>query len=151
MGSVTHDCVCDVVRAIAEAQEDVADQHCDVSCHRSIRNLVSPDTGNGYDTVPFILYNKKGEPFRGVGAGIESNGAATFSCVESFVFRVSEVHDCCAMLELLVFDGDSATGDMPCSQIDGETVGSLERTGICITVDLNCFCAISCLPAVSLL
>ena len=151
MGVVNHDdCVCDVVRAIAEAQDDVADQHCDVSCHRSIRNLVCPDTGGNFDTVPFILFNKTGEAFRGTGASIVTNGTASFSCVESFIFRVSEVKGCCAMLELLVVaDGD--TGDVPCEQIGDAAVADLERTGICITVDLNCFCGISCLPAVSVL
>lgn len=151
MGVVTHnDCVCDVVRAIAEAQEDVDNQNCAVSCHRSIKNLISGEQSTNFDTVPFILFTKKGEPFKGVGAEIVTNGGASFSCVESFIFRVNKVKDCCATLELLVFDG-CTTGDKPCKQIDGESPEDLERTGICITVDLNCFCAISCLPAVSVM
>ncbi|SHN17275.1 CotY/CotZ family spore coat protein [Gracilibacillus kekensis] len=156
VGSVINnekDCVCDVVRAIADAQDNVVDQHCDVSCAQSIRDLVSPVSGNGLDTVPFILYDKKGKPFKGYGAEVRTQGGgpARFDCFDSFIFRVNEVdaEDCCAVLELLVFDNDESAGHDPCDQIDNEQVSDLERTGICITVDLNCFCAITCLPAVS--
>ncbi len=142
------DCVCDVVRAIADAQDNVVEMECDVSCARSIQDLVAPVSGNGLDTVPFILYDKKGKPFKGFGAEI-SDGQ--FECFSSFIFRVNEVddEDCCAVLELLVFDNDDEACGDPCEQLDNEQVEDLERTGICITVDLNCFCAITCLPAVS--
>ncbi|MGN8644573.1 CotY/CotZ family spore coat protein [Gracilibacillus sp. HCP3S3_G5_1] len=149
--STTHDCVCEVVEAIAEAQDDVQDKACDISCHRSIKSLVSPTAGNGLDTIPFILFDKKGNPFQGVGVRVENNGTAQFECVESFIFRVKKVEDCCAVVELLVFNDDTDAGDDPCDQLDGEDVADLERTGICITVDLTCFCAITCLPAVSVL
>ncbi|MFC4386877.1 CotY/CotZ family spore coat protein [Gracilibacillus marinus] len=151
----SNDCVCDVVRAIADAQDAVVDQHCDVSCSQSIRNLVSPTTTNGYDTVPFILYGKTLKPFKASGVVVSNQGGSNntkFECVESFIFRVNEVSDdCCAVLELLAFDGDSNACDEPCDQLDNEKVEDLERTGICITVDLSCFCAITCLPAVSVL
>ncbi|QGH35603.1 spore coat protein [Gracilibacillus salitolerans] len=142
------DCVCEVVRAINDAQDNVVEMECDVSCARSIQDLVSPVRGNGLDTVPFILYDKKGKPFKGFGAEV-SDGR--FECFSSFIFRVTEVddEDCCAVLELLVFDNDDTTCGDPCEQLDNEKVSDLERTGICITVDLNCFCAITCLPAVS--
>jgi hypothetical protein len=156
-------CVCDVVRAIADAQNDVVDDLCDVSCAKSINSLVSPVSRNNLDTVPFILYTKDLKPFKAFGADIEiSGGRPRFDCVESFIFRVNEVSDdCCAVLELLTFDDDQpdAPGNQhgaaydkdPCDQLDGEKVEDLNRTGICITVDLKCFCAITCLPAVSLL
>ncbi|WP_163538413.1 CotY/CotZ family spore coat protein [Gracilibacillus sp. YIM 98692] len=144
-----NNCVCDVVEAIADAQDDVLDQHCDISCARSIQNLVSPVAGNGLDTVPFILFDKKGKPFKGVGVEVQQNGSPTFECVESFIFRVNKVDDCCAVLELLIFDDETDPCHDPCQQLG--KVEDLERTGICITVDLNCFCAITCLPAVSVL
>lgn len=161
------DCVCDVVRAIADAQDEVAaaqDTGCDVSCTRSINNLLSPVSGNSnnLNTVPIILYNKKLKPFKGFGADIERNGGpARFDCTESFIFRVIRVSDdCCAILELLTFDDDEPSqpgnqqgargDDDPCEQLDNERVDDLNRTGICITVDLKCFCAVTCLPAVSL-
>lgn len=142
-------CVCDVVRAIADAQENVVEMECDVSCARSIQDLVSPVRGKGLDTVPFILYDKKGKPFKGFGTEIRDG---RFECFSSFIFRVNEVDDddCCAILELLVFDNDDKACGDPCEQLDNEKVDDLVRTGICITVDLNCFCAITCLPAVSL-
>ncbi|QGH34603.1 spore coat protein [Gracilibacillus salitolerans] len=143
-------CVCDVVRAIADAQDNVVEIGCDVSCARSIQDLVSPARGNGLDTVPFILYDKKGKPFKGFGTEV-SDGR--FECFSSFIFRVTEVddEDCCAVLELLVFDNDDTTCGDPCEQLDNEKIKDLQRTGICITVDLDCFCAITCLPAVSVL
>ncbi|MGM8212702.1 CotY/CotZ family spore coat protein [Virgibacillus sp. W0430] len=157
------ECVCDVVRAIAEAQEDVFDMTCDVSCAKSINNLLAPVSRNNLDTVPFILYGKDLKPFRAFGADIEIRGGRPiFDCTESFIFRVKEVSDdCCAVLELLTFDAmepdrpgdqDGAKGAMtPCKQLDREDVNDLNRTGVCITVDLKCFCAITCLPAVSVL
>ncbi|MFC4403269.1 CotY/CotZ family spore coat protein [Gracilibacillus xinjiangensis] len=158
LGSISsRDCVCDVVRAIADAQDDVVDQHCDISCAQSIRSLVSPVTANGLDTVPFILYGKNLKPFKASGAVIgnnnnNNNNNLVFECIESFIFRVNEVSDdCCAVLELLAFDNDNDNNacDEPCDQLDNENIRDLERTGICITVDLSCFCAITCLPAIS--
>ncbi|MFC4403384.1 CotY/CotZ family spore coat protein [Gracilibacillus xinjiangensis] len=145
------ECVADVVEAIANAQDDVLDQQCDISCHRSIQSLVSPVAGKGLDTVPFILFGENGVPFRGTGVQVARNGVAEFACVESFIFRVKEVDGACAVLELLIFDEETDPGDAPCDQLDGEEIAELERTGICITVDLSCFCAITCLPAVSVL
>ncbi|RCW69759.1 CotY/CotZ family spore coat protein [Saliterribacillus persicus] len=154
-GKFTDNCVCDVVRAIANAQDDVVDQHCDTSCAQSIRSLVSPITANNLDTVPFILYSKNLKPFQAYGAEVSTQGGgpARFDCVRSFIFRVNEIgeDDCCAVLELLTFNGEGSGCDDPCDQIDNEQVNDLERTGICITVDLSCFCAITCLPAVSVL
>ncbi|SES26048.1 spore coat protein Z [Gracilibacillus ureilyticus] len=154
LGPITSkDCVCDVVRAIADAQDDVIDQLCDVSCAQSIRSLVSPVTSNGLDTVPFILYGKGLKPFKASGAVVDNNNnQPRFECIESFIFRVNEVSDdCCAVLELLAFDGDENACDEPCDQLDNERLDDLQRTGICITVDLSCFCAITCLPAVSVI
>jgi hypothetical protein len=154
-------CVCDVVRAIADAQEDVIDIQCDVSCDKSIRNLLGPVRENDLDTVPFILYCEGTcEPFKAFGADIQTDGEPRFDCISSFIFRVSEVdEDCCARLELLTFDGDPQfDGDQegaekdrdPCDQLNGKRVRDLEATGVCITVDLNDFNAITCLPAVDL-
>nr|WP_232233768.1 CotY/CotZ family spore coat protein [Bacillus sp. J33] len=66
----------------------------------------------------------------------------------------------CAILELLTFKQNksrkvqfkNALTDFcsPCSQIDSENVDDLIQTGICINVDLACFCGVTCLPAVRL-
>ncbi|WP_077623035.1 CotY/CotZ family spore coat protein [Sediminibacillus massiliensis] len=151
-------CVCDVLRAIADAQDDVFDNTCDISCARSINNLLSPVGRSSLDTVPVILYGKDLKPFKGFGVDVElHNGEPKFECTESFIFRVTEVSDdddCCAVLELLDFDDNGSEHhhkkDSPCKQLDHESVEDLSRTGICITVDLKCFCAVTCLPAVSI-
>lgn len=162
----TGNCVCDVVRAIADAQNEVVENSCDVSCERSIESLLDPAAANDLNTVPFILYGKKLKPFKGFGIDFKrnnnNNNNQKFECVESFVFRVKTVDDdCCAVLELLAFGddgGDKGGGgggkdkdeDDPCDQINGQKLEDLVATGICLTVDLSCFCAITCLPAVSL-
>ena len=156
-------CVADVLRVIADRQDDVEDQNCNVSCMRSIQDLVSPTITNNLNTVPFILYSKDNTPFAGYGARLVSNGVApVLDCVSTFFFRVSEVSedDSCAVLELLLIDdGDVTTPppppvdpiETPCDQLpDGTPLANFERTGVCITVDLDCFCGISCLPPASL-
>jgi hypothetical protein len=156
-----NNCVCDVVRAIADAQENAIEVQCDVSCSKSIQNLVSPVRENDLDTVPFILYCEGTcKPFKAFGADVQMDGQPRFDCIESFIFRVSEVDDdCCARLELLTFGGDpQQPGDQkgakwdkdPCDQLNGKKVRDLQGTGVCITVDLNDFAAITCLPAVDL-
>lgn len=146
-------CVCEKVRAIADAQDAVIENCCDVSCKQSIRSLVSPVVANELDTVPFLLYCKGDcKPYKATGF-FKDNG--NFQCVETFIFRVKSVDDdCCAVLELLAANGGDLPGpekrENPCRQLDNVDVDDLMATGICITVDLNCFCAITCLPAVSL-
>lgn len=161
-GAITSNCVCDVVRAIAEAQNEVVENVCDVSCERSIESLLDPAAANDLNTVPFILYGKDLQPFKGFGIDFRrnknNNNEQKFECIESFIFRVKTVdEDCCAVIELLAFGEDDGKGggnknqeDTPCNQIDGQKLEDLVGTGICITVDLSCFCAITCLPAVSL-
>ncbi len=165
----TSNCVCDVVRAIADAQNEVVENVCDVSCERSIESLLDPAAANDLNTVPFILYGNDLNPFKAFGIDFKRNknnmNNPQFECVESFVFRVKTVdEDCCAVIELLAFGADgnqggggggggnkNKDGDNPCDQVDGQKLEDLVATGICITVDLSCFCAITCLPAVSLM
>ncbi len=144
----TGNCVCDIVKAIADAQSDVVENCCDVSCEKSIEDLLSPVAANDLDTVPFILFCEGDcKPFKGFGVRKDNSD---LECFESFIFRVKSVDkDCCALLELLDTGDGNACKD-PCDQFKGDVgTGDLTRTGICITVDLDCFCGISCLPAVS--
>ncbi|WP_163972051.1 CotY/CotZ family spore coat protein [Oceanobacillus halotolerans] len=141
----TGNCVCDILREIADAQEDIVENCCDTSCEQSISDLLGEtDPGNGLDTVPVLLYCKDGcEPFRGYGADPDD----IRNIVGSFYFRVKDVDDdCCAVLELL---RDPSDGDpKPDNPVEQHT-GELRATGICMTVDLNCFCHVTCLPAIS--
>ncbi|TLS37784.1 CotY/CotZ family spore coat protein [Pseudalkalibacillus caeni] len=144
----TGKCVSDILRRIADVQSEVT-EGCRVSCEQSIEDLVSPVAGNNLNTIPLILYCGC-EPFEGFGVRRDNSG---FECLSSFFFRVKSVdeHDC-AVLELLEVDGmgngNGGHGPKnPCDQFDEST--EFTRTGICITADLTCFCAVSCLPAVN--
>ncbi|ASN06496.1 CotY/CotZ family spore coat protein [Virgibacillus necropolis] len=161
----TGNCVCDILKEIAEAQNDVVENCCDTSCERSINDLLGDnDNGNGLDTVPVILYCKDGcKPFKGFGANHDD-----YKVEDSFFFRVKRVDkDCCATLELLVDDkyyddddDDDDDDDRDRHRYDkdrkhykkdspeGQCVKDLRASGICITVNVDCFCHVTCLPAI---
>ena len=156
------DCVGEVLEAILEAQKKVKkDQGCDTSCKKSIEDLLCEKKKK--NTIPFILYCGC-DPFKGSGVTTyhcHSKKKKTFKCIETFVFKIIDLDHKCATLELLTFKSEHHKGDShphdskcalssPCKQIDHKSVDDLMETGICITVDLSCFCAITCLPAVHL-
>jgi hypothetical protein len=156
-------CVCAVLRAIADAQDQVSPVTggCEISCERSIQELlngVSPAT-TAPNTIPVILYCGC-EPFLGTGVSFTrrtppGGGTFDFECIQTFVFRVTSVdNNCCAVLELLQIVNAGGQPIRPseenvCSQF-GAQARDFERTGICITVDLNCFCAVTCLEPITL-
>ena len=129
-------CVCEAVEEILEQQEAVEDK-CGTSCYS---NLLSPSPGR--DTIPFMLLDKKGQPFKAfgnVGARQMVNGEQ--ECFKTFFFRVENVKGCCATLKLLKIAENADPAD-PC---DLEAEDFLVKTDFCIEVDLTCFCAIQCL------
>ncbi|HIS29898.1 MAG TPA: spore coat protein [Candidatus Avamphibacillus intestinigallinarum] len=154
-------CVCGVLKEIVLAQTDVIDNCCDVSCEKSISDLLgNSEPGNDLDTVPILLYCKgKCNPFKGYGA-FERHHGGVGEVVASYYFRVKKVtKDCCAVLELLRDPSDRPRGDGdhhkhhnndPKNPIDQRS-RHLKATGICITVDLDCFCHVTCLPAIEAL
>ncbi|SDR03384.1 CotY/CotZ family spore coat protein [Virgibacillus salinus] len=165
-GDGFENCVCDVISDIIAAQDEVAnngDGCCSTSCERSIDRLLSPTTGNGngFTTVPFILYCKGDcKPFIGTGVTQEPRDSGfDFDCVESPILRAKKFVDdeeCCVKLELLevVNPGGNPVsgGDTVCEFFRGEGVGAarnLRASGVCITVDLDCFCAITCLDPIT--
>ncbi|MGR9050814.1 CotY/CotZ family spore coat protein [Halobacillus faecis] len=156
-------CVIDILKDIVDAQNDVM-HDCTTSCERSIADLLG-DTGggSGFDTVPVILYCKDGcTPFKGYGSKRSGDDCKVKG---SFFFRVKSVDDDgCAILELLFADrwrdddedDDEVEGSRrhrnfdPKSPAD-QSCKDLRASGICITVDLNCFCHVTCLPAAATL
>jgi hypothetical protein len=153
-------CVCAILRRIADVQDEVKpeDVDCKVSCARSIDELLEGTSTapiNAKNTIPLILYCDCA-PFQGFGVKRNSN-TNKFECIPTFFFRVSSVDDdCCATLELLEPSEDAPSAalkthvpmkDDPCEQL-GANTKSFIRTGICITMDLSCFCGVSCLEAV---
>lgn len=155
------DCVCEIVRAIIDAQDQVnGDNCCTTGCEQSIADLLSPATNgaNGNNTIPFILYCK-GDCDAFVASSVvqrpAGGGGVSFNCITSPIFRAKKFVDdeeCCVVLELLQpvnADGNPVTtGDEVCDFFPDTGTGpirNLRSTGVCITVDLNCFCGIACL------
>jgi len=157
-------CVREVLKAILHAQEK-AKKHNDGhnSCDKeSIHELLGETRRPKKNTIPFLLYCGDCEPFKatGVTTFTDHSKRKQFACITSFIFKIKDLNDDCAVLELLTFKpdkrchsdqkGDRKNHCSPCCQIDHKDVDDLMGTGICITVDLSCFCAISTLPAVRL-
>ncbi len=138
-------CICDILKKIVDAQNDIVENCCETSCDQSINDLLGDtDTGNGLDTVPVILYCADGcKPFKGFGA----HAHKIEHIKSSFFFRVKKVtKDCCAVVELL---RDPHCDKSNPSDPTEQKTKHLQATGICMTVDVNCFCHITCLPAIS--
>ena len=139
----TENCVCDILRQIVEAQRDTVDHECQIGCEQSIQDLLGDSSApNNLDTVPVLLYCGC-EPFKGF--GVYNNSSRTL--VASYYFRVKSVDsDCCAVLELL---RDPQESQQNFTDPTRQKTANLQTTGICITVDLDCFCHVTCLPAVN--
>jgi hypothetical protein len=152
-------CVAEVLEAIHEAQKKVKKEDgCKTSCEKSIKELLGDCKKPKKNTIPFILYCGC-EPFKATGATTfkdHHSKEKKIACITSFIFRINDFDGKCASLELLTFKPKKCSKDFkkkhcsPCGQIDCENIDDLVKTGICITVDLSCFCAITCLPAVRL-
>ncbi|WP_394219377.1 CotY/CotZ family spore coat protein [Halobacillus trueperi] len=158
-------CVRDVIKEIIKAQDEVAalmdNGCCDVSCDRSIRDLLSPAGETPRNTtIPFILYCKDCKPFIGSGVirrQLMTNRSSYLDCLSSPVFRAKKFTNDgkCVKLELLIPEPNGANGGAQavpscktkdvCDFFPGDTIRNLRASGICITVDLDCFCSITCL------
>ncbi|KXZ12713.1 hypothetical protein AXI59_16250 [Bacillus nakamurai] len=145
-------CICKTLKEIAKAQSLTNEVH-QIHC----QNLNSPlEMGANFNTIPIMLICQSTCDFF-IGSGVfESNEA--FECFKTPVFRVSKVieeHDdqCCVELELLqphceTWSNPSYHDHDVCSFFSGKKVKKFIRTGICLRVDVSCFCGIECLPAV---
>ncbi|GAA0455177.1 CotY/CotZ family spore coat protein [Alkalibacillus silvisoli] len=138
-------CVADILRQIVDAQDDIVDDDCDIGCEQSIQDLRGDTTApNSLDTVPVLLYCEC-KPFRGFGARNDQQRTV----LDSFFFRVNSIDDNnCATLEILRDPSDTHTGYPDPTK---QKTANLRATGICITVDLECFCHVTCLPAINAL
>ncbi|MBA4536414.1 spore coat protein CotZ [Bacillus aquiflavi] len=148
-------CVCEVVRAIKDIQESVVEEcpECPTSCFlEPLGALVSPGKKHRVDTRVFILKNADGSPFHAFFKGTSE------ACVSIF-FRVEEIFDtCCATLRVLIPKSSNneivnlVSDTNPCC-IDLTQVCQVDhfrKSDDCVTVDLNCFCAIQCIADVNL-
>ena len=150
----TSNCVCDTLLAIVEAQEKVSPAAaCTNSCSTAIQELVNGVVNGVADTIPVMLYCKGTcAPFVGQGLARDIVGGVLdttpFEPVCGCIFRVVDVdpETCCAVLEILTFAGAEcppAVGTTCLTGIDLAT--ELLTTDVCITVDLNCFCGVTCI------
>lgn len=155
-------CVIDILKDIVDAQNDVLHE-CTTSCEQSIADLLGDTGGSNFDTVPVILYCKDCKPFKGFGSKKSDDDCQVKG---SFFFRVKSVDDDgCAVFELLFAENNHGSvageespdeswgrhhGFNPKSPAD-QSCKNLRASGICITVDLNCFCHVTCLPATAAL
>lgn len=158
----TSNCVCDTLLAIVEAQDKISPttDECTFGCSRAIQELVGGVNTTGADSIPVILICKGTcSPFQATGVRRSTSTTAPFDVVCGCVFRVIDVdpETCCATLEILgivpegqttpVFDlceGKKKNNGFGCVK-NLENAKALARSGVCITVDLNCFCGVSCI------
>lgn len=149
-------CVEEILEAILNAQRKVEDKHKDCSsCKSSIKELLEEPKKPRKNTIPFMLLCGC-DPFKGTGVTTYPDGGPKdkkFACISSYIFKIKDLKGQCAELELLIFKpkkDDDHKGFSACDQIDHEKVEDLVSTGVCINVDLSCFCGVTCLPAVRL-
>lgn len=140
-------CICEILSKIAARQQDLDENCCDVSCEKSI-NMLSPTTSPQFDTIPFaIAYQEDNDCDRylcGEGFFKHNDSTGGVSEVHSSYFRIKKMlrkegNSCCAVLELLY--------PVPCEE-NVNLIGGFRRTGVCITVDLDCICTLTCFPPV---
>ncbi|MDG5473011.1 CotY/CotZ family spore coat protein [Jeotgalibacillus sp. ET6] len=151
-------CVCEVVRAIKDIQDNAVEEECQpclTSCFlEPLGDLTSPSRRRPADTRVFILKTKDGSPFH---AFYRDGDRFDHDCI-SIYFRVESIFDnCCATLRVLEpkdKEGDEVDLLSDCgSKINLKKlckVYDFESTDSCITVDLNCFCAVQCIKDVFL-
>lgn len=150
-GHSTSGCVCDVVRAILDIQDNVQDDcGCGSNCFMEPLGAIRPHMKDRVNTRVFVLKNADGSPFHAFFKGCGD------ACV-SIYFRVEEVFDnCCATLRVLKpLDHKGHPVDLTdekcCIDLSQVCkVEDFEATNDCVTVDLTCFCAIQCIEDVSL-
>lgn len=159
-------CVKQEVSRIIQAQNEV-ENDCNSNCKSSIKQLLTqkenPDSH--HTTIPFILYcSHTCQPF--IGSGVfqsppEDNCQSFFGCVESPIFRAKKFvggKENCVILELLLPVTEDC--DIPAPSMDSHSsvcpffpknnpVTDFLATGICLTVDLDGFNAITCLNPIT--
>ena len=160
------DCVCNVVKNIVNVQDEAADD-CSLSCGTFFQQLKSGgnEMNNRHTTIPFMLYcDGACEPFIGNGvfqAPKGRNRETFFGCVETPIFRAKRFvkdSNCCVILELLLPVNEYCEAKQPptesrntvCSFFPGDDpITDFQATGICLTVDLEKFIAITCLDPIT--
>lgn len=147
-------CVCQVVRAIKDIQDEAVDEECTpctTNCFIEPLGDLALPSRNRADTRVITLTHKNGELFKGF---YRSPGG---KCVSVF-FRVEDVFDnCCATLRVLIplkADGKTVVDLFEGGKFNYSNFCDVRHwagSNSCITVDLHCFCAIQCISDVNLM
>lgn len=166
-------CVTSIVRRILDAERRAAEAgttQCVTSCEQSIEDLLSPSHSGRptrFTTIPFMLHCK-GTCKTFVASGFTSRNNRGgrnqhFHCISSPVFKVRGFvrgDNNCVRLELLkpVYAGQGLREEGVeglgmeagnCGLFDSRPIKNFRLTGVCITVDLRCFCGIVCLDPIT--
>ncbi|WP_338753589.1 CotY/CotZ family spore coat protein [Bacillus sp. FJAT-52991] len=158
-GSSRVGCVCEVVRAINDIQNENMNDDC-LECKDCFTEPLGDLAGarrRHADTRVFTLTTTEGNPFFAFFGPIDESPHHHCDevCVSIF-FRVEDVFDnCCARLRVLVpldeeRDPVDITDDCCIDLKKVCKVQNFRATRSCITVDLNCFCAVQCIKDVNL-
>ena len=140
-------CVCQVVRAIKDIQDEAVEEEClrcTTNCFIEPLGELSSPTRERADTRVITLTNKNGDLFKGLFRGHDGK------CVSVF-FRVEDVFDnCCATLRVLIplCKGKHVVRLFNHGKLDFDELCKVRRwapSNSCITVDLHCFCAVQCI------
>ena len=159
----TH-CVCDVLRAIKDIQDNGADEECKVcttSCFKEpLGGISNPGKRKPIDTRVFMLLTKNGDPFKAFFREKHRDHTCPDTDCFSVFFRVEEVFgNCCATLRVLEPRKKVNSGSEEVGLISGGStldlkeickVNKFRATDSCITVDLSCFCGVQCVDDVFL-
>ncbi|OCA87344.1 CotY/CotZ family spore coat protein [Pseudobacillus wudalianchiensis] len=148
-------CVCEVLRAIKDLQDEADRDEC-----RGCKDCLAEPLGDlagvrdTADTRVFTLTLKDGSPFFAFFKPRNSEHSHCNACVSIF-FRVEEVFDnCCARLRVLRPMKDDKVVNLTdgcCIDLSKVCeVDDFDKTFNCITVDLNCFCAVQCIKDIDL-
>lgn len=133
ISSKEQSCICSVVEHMKKEQDKLAG--CATSCFSSLEKKLLKA-----DTIPFMLFSC--EPFTAYGLSTDECDQEGIRCFTTKFFRIEEIKpdSCCATISLLrPLDCHGFTTEDFCE------THSLEKTNICLEVDLSCFCAVSCL------
>lgn len=110
-------------------------------------------------TIPFILYCHC-KPFKVEGVTTvfdHCSGKEKFVCFSTYILTIIQIKSNCAVFELLKFKHPheplANCGKIeatPCHQLHAENVEDLISTGVCVTMELENFTGIQCLPTIQL-
>lgn len=155
-------CISNVISKIIDAQDKVNKNKWNSGCEKSYMELLSQSNYNRNlnNTIPFFLTSKDNKPY--IASGIiktpikDYPNESYFKCIETPILRAVKFNDNKhngVVVELLrpvnangipIADHGEELCDFFQEQTPYKTI-QFRSTGICTTIDLDCFCGITCL------